>query len=80
MVGSADYWDKTIDGAGLGWAPGCRGPRETRVFRLLPADAADWGRREGVATPPERRCDGGQAAGAAWPRRSSARTWDWRGA
>jgi membrane carboxypeptidase/penicillin-binding protein PbpC len=55
-----------VDAAsGLRWVPGCRGPKVSRVFRLLPADAVAWGRREGIATPPERLCMDPLAAEAA---------------
>lgn len=52
--------------SGLRWAPGCRGRQESRVFRLLPADAVAWGRREGLDLPPERACagDGSDSAAA----------------
>jgi len=43
---------------GLGWDAGCAGPRVERVYRLLPADALEWGRRFGVEAPPEHTCSG----------------------
>jgi penicillin-binding protein 1C len=50
---------------GLAWDDACRGEQLPRVFRLLPADAVEWGRSAGVELPPEVGCSGR-------PRRSSA--------
>ncbi len=52
---------------------GCRGMRVERVFRFLPAEAQEWGRKEGIPEPPSMNCRGelvtwlqgsAQAAGA----------------
>ncbi|MBI4789219.1 MAG: PBP1A family penicillin-binding protein [Chloroflexi bacterium] len=40
------------------WADGCRGPRVERVYRLLPPDALDWGRKQGMPEPPALDCTG----------------------
>jgi len=54
------YRAMTVDSAtGRAWADGCRGPRVQRVFRMLPPDAAEWGRASGMPTPPETTCAGG---------------------
>ncbi len=42
------------DGPALG--AGLPRARVSRVFRLLPADAVEWGRREGLAQAPEAGC------------------------
>ncbi len=39
-------------------AEGCRGPRIEKVFRILPADAQEWGRKQGIPEPPDRDCNG----------------------
>jgi membrane carboxypeptidase/penicillin-binding protein PbpC len=46
-----------IDAAtGLLWEEGCQGPRVERVYRVLPPDAQDWGRKQGIPEPPTRPC------------------------
>ncbi len=53
------YRAVALDSAtGLLWADGCRGVRVERVYRVLPPDAQDWGRRQGIPTPPEIDCLG----------------------
>ena len=64
------YQALAVDGAsGLLWSEGCRGPRETRVFHILPPEALAWGRAQGIESPPTSNCLGvagtGQAADAA---------------
>jgi hypothetical protein len=56
-----------IDAAtGLLWAPGCQGPMVERVYRILPPEAREWGRRNGIPEPPTETCrpigDAGQVA------------------
>ncbi len=43
---------------GLVWADGCRGARVERVYRVLPPEAQDWGRQQGIPAPPETNCLG----------------------
>jgi len=45
-------------GTDLAWADTCRGPRVARVFRILPADAVEWGRTAGIPAPPDETCLG----------------------
>jgi 1A family penicillin-binding protein len=53
------YRSIAIDEAtGLLWAEGCRGPRIERVYHILPPDALDWGRQQGIAQPPTLDCRG----------------------
>jgi membrane peptidoglycan carboxypeptidase len=48
-----------IDAAtGLLWVDGCQGPQVERVFRLLPPEARDWGRKAGIPQPPTQACTG----------------------
>ncbi|MBS1254154.1 MAG: Penicillin-binding protein 2D [Anaerolineales bacterium] len=48
-----------IDAAtGLLWDAGCEGPQVERIFRLLPPDARDWGRKHGIPEPPAQTCNG----------------------
>jgi hypothetical protein len=42
------------------------------VFRVLPSDARDWGRRGGIAMPPERSCAGQSRDVAALPAAADA--------
>jgi len=51
------YQAYQIDAAtGLLWEEGCQGPRVERVYRILPPDAQDWGRQQGIPEPPTRSC------------------------
>lgn len=48
-----------IDAAtGLLWTESCRGPRIERMFRVLPADAREWGHAQGITEPPGMDCQG----------------------
>ncbi|MFQ5459230.1 MAG: transglycosylase domain-containing protein [Anaerolineae bacterium] len=68
------YRSVAIDAAsGLSWAEGCGGPRVERVFRILPPDARDWGRRNGVPEPPTETCRGEAVAAAPGQARDGAR-------
>jgi 1A family penicillin-binding protein len=53
------YQPVAIDSAtGLLWANGCRGPRTEQIYHVLPPDALDWGRKQGIPQPPEMNCLG----------------------
>lgn len=53
------YRSFALDSAtGLLWSDGCRGARVERVYRVLPPDAQDWGRKQGIPQPPEMDCNG----------------------
>lgn len=53
------YRSFALDAAsGLLWTDGCRGPRIERVYRVLPPDAQDWGRKQGIPEPPMQNCKG----------------------
>jgi 1A family penicillin-binding protein len=53
------YRPIAIDAAsGLLWANGCRGARIEYVYHILPPDALDWGRKQGIPQPPEMNCLG----------------------
>ncbi len=41
---------------GLLWEEGCQGPQVEQVYRILPLDARDWGRKQGIPEPPTRSC------------------------
>ncbi len=41
---------------------GCRGVRVERVFRFLPPEAQEWGRKEGIPEPPGMDCRGALVA------------------
>ncbi|MGE5263370.1 MAG: penicillin-binding protein 1C [Acidobacteriota bacterium] len=43
---------------GLLWAEGCRGPQVEQVYHILPPDAHDWGRVQGIPAPPSMDCHG----------------------
>jgi 1A family penicillin-binding protein len=43
---------------GLLWTDGCRGARVERVYRILPPDAQEWGRKLGITSAPEINCLG----------------------
>lgn len=60
------YRAVTLDSAThLVWAEGCQGPRITSVFRVLPPEAQEWGRKQGIPDLPQQDCLG-RAANAAW--------------
>ena len=40
------------------WNDGCKGARVERVYRILPPDARDWGRKQGLPAPPALDCNG----------------------
>ncbi len=44
--------------ASLGGDEGCRGTRVERVYHLLPPEAQEWGRKEGIPEPPSTNCRG----------------------
>ncbi|MBI5876927.1 MAG: PBP1A family penicillin-binding protein [Chloroflexi bacterium] len=50
--------------SGMLWSAGCRGERVSRVFRVLPPEARDWGREQGIAQLPGATCDAPLAGGA----------------
>ncbi len=53
------YRPVALDAAtNLLWADGCRGTRVERVYRILPPDALEWGRKQGIPEPPEMNCQG----------------------
>jgi membrane carboxypeptidase/penicillin-binding protein PbpC len=53
------YQPFDVDAAtGLAWADGCQGPRVQRVYRLLPPEAQDWGRKNGIPEPLVETCQG----------------------
>ena len=53
------YRPIAIDAAtGLLWTNGCRGARIERVYHILPPDALDWGRKQGIPQPPDTNCLG----------------------
>lgn len=57
------YVGVDVDAAsGAAWDSACRGPRTRHVFRLLPPEAADWGRAAGIPQPPRRSCRGERVA------------------
>jgi penicillin-binding protein 1C len=61
----ASYRAVAVDAAtGLAWDGACRGSRVERVFRILPPDAAAWGRRAGIGAPPEVTCGGARLVAA----------------
>lgn len=41
---------------GLLWTPGCQGPMVEHVYRILPPEAKEWGRRNGIPEPPTEVC------------------------
>ncbi|MEP7198840.1 MAG: penicillin-binding protein 1C [Chloroflexota bacterium] len=41
---------------GLLWLDGCNGQRVEKVLRVLPPDAEQWGRENGIEQPPMRDC------------------------
>ncbi len=43
---------------GLLWTDGCYGQPVERVFRILPPDAQEWGRKQGIPEPPFMNCRG----------------------
>ncbi len=45
-------------GQSVAAAEGCRGTRVERVFRFLPPEAQEWGRKEGIPEPPTINCRG----------------------
>jgi 1A family penicillin-binding protein len=48
-----------IDSAtGLLWVEGCHGPREKKLFHVLPPEAQAWGREQGIEAPPVVNCRG----------------------
>ncbi len=47
---------------GLLWSDSCRGSRIQKVFRVLPPDAQEWGRKQGIPEPPRINCAGLQIA------------------
>lgn len=53
------YRSVALDAAtGLEWAQGCVGPKVDRTFRILPADAIEWGIKQGIPQPPALNCKG----------------------
>ncbi|RME47193.1 MAG: penicillin-binding protein [Chloroflexi bacterium] len=53
------YQALEIDAAtGLLWEEGCQGPKVEHVFRVLPPEARDWGRKAGIPQPPTTTCLG----------------------
>lgn len=53
------YRSFALDSAtGLLWSDACRGARVERVFRVLPPEAQDWGRKQGIPMLPELNCLG----------------------
>jgi 1A family penicillin-binding protein len=56
------YQKVALDGStGLRWKPGCPGPAVERVYLVLPPEARDWARGQGIAEPPPQFCDGSPA-------------------
>ena len=43
---------------GLLWKEGCHGQPIERVYRFLPPDAQEWGRKQGIPEPPQTDCQG----------------------
>jgi len=67
------YMALSVDSAtGLLWADGCTGQRITKVYRVLPLEAQQWGRENGFESMPQYDCKNQIAENGQPPAVSSA--------